>query len=162
MTDKLTRAQREQIIFAHLKGKDDPLYEVIETKHGKYIVKPKQIELEEEETNNEESNNESEEDDYLPPPPPRKNEKTNKQSCKQERRFVPSTHAHASVPASQSSKHRTKQDAKRLLDALTSLINTDDSSYESSSDDYQQAPPLVEPSNYKPTNLSFKRRKLVF
>ena len=133
MTDKLTRAQREQIIFAHLKGKDDPLYEVIETKHGKYIVKPKQIELEEEETNNEESNNESE-DEYL----------------------------QASVPASQSSKHRTKQDAKRLLDALTSLINTDDSSYESSSDDYQQAPPLVEPNNYKPTNLSFKRRKLVF
>ena len=137
MTDKLTRAQREQIIFAHLKGKDDPLYEVIETKHGKYIVKPKQIELEEEETNNEESNSESE-DDYTPPP--RKNEKTNKQS----------------------SKHRTKQDAKRLLDALTSLINTDDSSYESSSYDYQQAPPLVEPNNYKPTNLSFKRRKLVF
>ena len=137
MTDKLTRAQREQIIFAHLRGKDDPLYEVIETKHGKYIVKPKQIELEEEsnneETNNEESNNESE-DEYLPPP--RKNEKTN--------------------------KHRTKQDAKRLLDALTSLINTDDSSYESSDDDYQQAPPLVEPNNYKPTNLNFKRRKLVF
>ena len=135
MTDKLTRAQREQIIFNHLKGKNDPLFEVIETKHGKYIVKPKQIQLEEESAHEEieeESSNEE-----LPPPKKQTKHETN--------------------------KHRTKQDAKRLLDALTSLINSDDSSYESSDEEpSQRAPPLIEPNNYKPTSLSFKRRQLRF
>ena len=140
MTEKLTRAQREQIIFAHLKGKDDPLYEVVETKHGKYIVKPKQVDLEEEESAHE-SIAEEEEDYSPPPPPPKKRWKSDR--------------------VNQSSKHRTKQDAKRLLDALTSLINSDDSSYESEGD-YQRAPPLVEPNNYKPTNLNYKRRRLAF
>lgn len=46
---KLTRRERENIIFQYLKGKPDPLYEVEETCHGKYVVKQKQIQLEEEE-----------------------------------------------------------------------------------------------------------------
>ena len=49
MEAKLSKSQRQQIIFNYLKGQPDPLYEVQETKYGKYIVRPKQIELEEEE-----------------------------------------------------------------------------------------------------------------
>jgi len=49
MTEKLTRRERERIIFQFLKGKPDPLYDVEETCHGKYVVKPKQIQVEEEE-----------------------------------------------------------------------------------------------------------------
>ena len=136
MTDKLTRAQREQIIFNHLKGNVDPLYDVIETKYGKYIVKPKQIELEEE------SNNEEENVDVKQPP--------RKEQVKDETNNRPN-------------KRRTKQDAKRLLDALTSLINSDDSSYESSDEEaLLSAPPLIEANNYKPTNLQFRKRRLAF
>ena len=54
MSDKLKKSEREQIIFNHLRGKDDPLYEVKETKYGKYIVKPKQIQIEEDEDEEEE------------------------------------------------------------------------------------------------------------
>ena len=45
---KLTRRERERIIFQYLKGQPDPLYDVQETNHGKYVVTPKQIEVEEE------------------------------------------------------------------------------------------------------------------
>lgn len=137
MTDKLKKSERERIVFNHLKGIDDPAYEVIETKHGKYIVRPKQIQLEEEEAVEEESKSEPEE---VPPPPV--------------------------VKQTKQVKRRTKQDAKRILDALTHLIeersDDDEDDEDDEADDTLQAPPLVEPNNYNPTNLSFKRRRLAF
>ena len=138
MSDKLTRAQRQQIIFNHLKGKDDPLYEVIETNNGKYIVRPKQFELEEETINepqHEEVEEEEEETINEPPPKPVARPKTDRHK-------------------------RTKQEARRILDALTNLIK--DSSDEYSDDDVVRAPPLVEPNNFNPQQLSFRRRKLAF
>lgn len=137
MSDKLTRAQRQQIIFNHLRGKDDPAYEVIETNHGKYIVKPKQIELEEEEPN-EEPNEE---------PKAPKNDRVTQ--AKRERR---------------KRNRRAKQDAKRILDALTNLINSPGNDEDDdSSEGVQRAPPLIEPSNFNPQpQLSFRRRRLAF
>ena len=145
-SSKLTRAQRQQIIFKFLKGTPDPLYDVIETKHGKYIVKPKQIEVEEEEsvheeqadTQEEESSDESSES-IPPPPPPRKQTYYKRTSSK-----------------------RTKQDARRILDALTSLINSSDYSDDDESYSNQRAPPMIEPNNFNPQQLSFHRRRLVF
>ena len=115
MSDKLTRSQRQQIIFNHLKGKDDPLYEVIETNNGKYIVRPKQFELEEE-TINEPTHEEDEEEEPIDEPPPKPAAR-------------PKTDRHK----------RTKQEARRILDALTNLIK--DSSDEYSDDDVARAPP---------------------
>ena len=137
MSDKLTRSQRQQIIFNHLKGKDDPLYEVIETNNGKYIVRPKQFELEEETINepqHEEVEEEEEETINEPPPKPVARPKTDRHK-------------------------RTKQEARRILDALTNLIK--DSS-DDEDDDVARAPPLVEPNNFNPQQLSFRRRKLAF
>ena len=45
MTRKLTRAEREAIVFDHLKGKSTPGYNVIETKTGHYRVTPVKIEI---------------------------------------------------------------------------------------------------------------------
>ena len=138
-SSKLTRAQRQQIIFKHLKGTPDPLYDVVETKHGKYIVKPKQIEVEEEMVNEEPEETISEES----------NEE------EEEVRQV--------KPSKQANKHRTKQDARRLLDALTSLINSSESSDEDEDYQSQRAPPIIEPNNYNPRpQLSFRRRRLIF
>ena len=143
MSDKLTRAQRQQIIFNHLRGKDDPAYEVIETNHGKYIVKPKQIELEEESIN-EEPNDEPEPSATVPI-----TNDNDKAAAKRERR---------------KRNRRAKQDAKRILDALTNLINNPGNDDEDdSSDDIQRAPPLVEPNNFNPQpQLSYRRRRLAF
>ena len=131
-TNKLTRSQRQTIIFNHLKGIEDPSYQVIETKHGRYIVKPKVIELEEEETINE--------------PPPIKEEETINEVQQ--------------VKPKDFKRKRAKQDAKRILDALTSIIN--DSSDEEPENDYQRAPPIIEPNNFNPSKLSFHRRRLAF
>lgn len=140
MTDKLTRGQREQIIFDFLKGKENPLYEVSQTKYGKYIVKPKQIQIEEEE-----QNEEPEEEEQINEPQPVK-PTYDKQQAKRERR---------------KRNRRAKQDAKKILDALTNLIN---SNYESSDDEQpdHQAPTLIEQPNFGPTKLSFHRRRLAF
>ena len=45
---KLTRRERERIIFEYLKGQPNPLYDVKETSNGKYVVSQKKIEIEEE------------------------------------------------------------------------------------------------------------------
>ena len=37
MTEKLKKSERERIIFNHIKGIEDPLYEVSQTKYEKYI-----------------------------------------------------------------------------------------------------------------------------
>lgn len=144
MTDKLTRAQREQIIFNHLRGKDDPLYEVQETKYGKFIVKPKQIQIEEEE----EAINEV------------KQEKPKQSNSQQDKPVIDKAEARRER---RKRNRRAKQDAKRILDALTNLINSNNGS--DSSDDEQplvQAPQLIEPTNFNPTNLSYRRRRLAF
>ena len=160
-SSKLTRAQRQQIIFKFLKGTPDPLYDVIETKHGKYIVKPKPIEVEEEEavheeqveTQEEESSDESEDYELPPPPPPRKKA---------------SKHLASKQANKQTPNKRTKQDARRILNALTSIINSSDYSDSDSDDDEdesysnQRAPPIIEPNNFNPQQLSFRRRRLVF
>ena len=144
MTDKLTKAQREQIIFNHLKGKEDPLYEVSQTKYGKYIVKPKQIQLEEE-TINEPEAEEEQEDEPINEPQQMK-PTHDKQQARRERR---------------KRNRRAKQDAKRILDALTNLINSNNGS-DSSDDDTPRAPQIIEQPNFNPQQLSFRRRRLAF
>ena len=144
MTDKLTKAQREQIIFSYLKGKPNPLYDVQETKYGKYMVKPKQIEVEEEEVKEPEPEEEPEESINEPKPVKPINDK---QNARRERR---------------KRNRRAKQDAKRILDALTNLINSSNPSDDSSDDEQIKAPPLVEQPNFQPAQVSFKRRRLAF
>lgn len=136
---KLTKSQHQQIIFNYLKGKQDPLYDVSETKYGKYIVKPKQLVEEEEEEAKVETHSEEEE---------------STQSSSDDEPQIEPVKQRKQVKRNQ----RVKQDAKRILDALTSIINETDSS----DDDYQQAPPLVEPNNFHPQQLSFRRRRLAF
>ena len=148
---KLTRSQRQQVIFKFLKGEPDPLYDVIETKHGKYIVRPKRLELEEEETALE------------PEPKPEEEE--------QEPESEPElTYTHTPKKAPKQPKHttkqRTKQDARRILSALAKVLSSSDDdsdSYdENANDTRQHAPPLVERNNFNPVQLSFKRRTLRF
>ena len=67
MVDKLTKAKREQIIFDFLKGKENPLYEVSQTNHGKWLVKARPVEIEEE-TVNEEPEDETEDDEQMNEP----------------------------------------------------------------------------------------------
>ena len=153
MTDKLTKAERERIIFDFLKGKPNPLYEVSETKYGKYIVKPKVIQLEEEEQHEtpEEPEEEEEEEPQVKQmnvPPPSMKPLIDKAEAKRERRRR---------------NRRAKQDAKRILDALTNLINANDESSDELDDETQRAPPLVEQPNIRPVQqLSFRRRRLAF
>ncbi len=45
MAKRLTRAERESIVFDHLKGKPTPGYNVTETKPGHYRVTPVKIEI---------------------------------------------------------------------------------------------------------------------
>lgn len=138
---KLTKSEREQIIFDFLKNKPNPLYEVSQTKYGKYIVKPKLIEVEEEEQQEAEQQEEE--------PKPVKKPVYDKAEAKRERR--------------RRNRH-AKQDAKRILSALTNLINSNNGSDESDDGQpiEQQAPRLIEQPNYGPTKLSFHRRRLAF
>ena len=149
MAEKLTKAERERIIFSFLKGKPDPLYDVQETKYGKYIVKPKQIQIEEEEQHEEPEEEEPEEEEpqmkprNVPPPQVKASNEARRERRKRNR--------------------RAKQDAKRILDALTNLINgnnQDESSDEL--DERPRAPQLVEQPNFNPQQLNFRRRRLAF
>ena len=142
---KLTKSEREKMIFNHLKGIEDPLYDVSQTKYGKWIVKAKQIQLEEEE----QPEQEPEEEEQEQIPQPIKKPTYDKAEAKRERRRK---------------NRRAKQDAKRILNALTNLINSNNGS-DSSDDEQQQAiraPPLVEPNNYNPGPLTFRRNRLRF
>ena len=146
---KLSKSEREQIIFQFLKGKPNPLYDVQETKYGKYIVKPKPIQVEEEEVNEEPKELEEEELEK-PIKPEQVKPIDDKQNARRERR---KRNRHA------------KQNAKRILDALTNLINSNnnDGDDDSSDDDRPRAPPIVEQPNIQPVQqLSFRRRRLAF
>ena len=138
MSNKLTRSERERIVFNHIKGIDDPLYDVQETKYGKWLVKPKQIQIEEEEEHQE-------------PEPVSQIKPTNdKQEAKRERRRR---------------NRRAKQDAKRILDALTNLISSNNDDDESIDDQQQQPQPHVmfeQQANNVPTRKVIKRRVLRF
>ena len=151
MSDKLTRAQREKIIFNHIKGIDDPLYEVSQTKYGKWIVKAKQIQLEEEEAVNE--------------PEPEVQEITSNN------KLQPINDKQQARREKRKRNRRAKQDAKRILDALNNLINSnnepDDESDVIINDQQQQFTPQVSdinPStNYNPVpSLRYRRRVLRF
>jgi len=135
---KLSKSERQQIIFDFLKNKPNPLYTVEETKYGKYIVKPKQIEIEEETIN--------EEPDDEPQPMKPINDR---QQMKRERR---------------KRNRRAKQDAKRILDALTNLINSNnnDESSDDEDEDKPRAPPIIEQPNLNPGPITIKRRRLAF
>ena len=138
MTDKLTKAQREQIIFSHLKGEPDPRYTVEQTKYGKWIVKAKPVEIEEEE----------EAEPELPRPQTPTPQPDSNQSRRERRKR----------------NRRAKQDAKRILDALTNLINGNNNADSSDEDDDERprAPPLVEQPQLQPQQISFRRRRLAF
>ena len=147
MTEKLTRRERERIIFQFLKGKPDPLYDVEETCHGKYVVKPKQIQVEEEEEED------VKEVELVKPTKPADEPKPTKQQLRRERR---------------KQNRRAKQDAYRILEQLNRLLNAnqgiDDSSDDEPIDEQQayRAAPLIEQPNYNNQKLSFKRKRLVF
>ena len=135
MTDKLTRAQREKIIFQHLKGIDDPLYEILQTKHGKYIVRPKAIQLEEESIN--------EEPEVQPVAKTPVKPINEKQEAKREKR---------------KRNRRAKQDAKRILDALNNLISSNSVASDESND---EEPINVQQQQY-PVPVRYQRRVLRF
>ena len=139
---KLTKSERERIIFNHLKGIEDPLYEVTQTKYGKYVVKPKLIEVEEEEAINEP---EQEEETVNEPEPVKPI--NDRQSARRERR---KRNRHA------------KQNAKRILDALTNLINSNNDDESSDDEERPKPPQLIEQPNFNPQKLSFHRRRLAF
>jgi len=149
MTDKLTRREKERIIFDWLKGKPNPLYDVEETCHGKYVVKPKQIQVEEEEEE------EVKEVEPVKQTKPADEPKPTKQQLKRERR---------------KQNRRAKQDAYRILEQLNRLINANneepvnDSSDDEPIDEQQayRAAPLVEQPNFNNQKLSFKRKRLRF
>lgn len=150
---KLTRRERERIIFDYLKGKPDPLYEVHETNHGKYVVEPKQIQLEEE----------SEPEPPQEPVKQLKQDKPSRNQLKRERR---------------KQNRRAKADAYRILEQLNKLLNVNDEpnndssdepasvGYDEALDEEQQyrAPRLIEQPNLnnQPGPLSFKRKRLRF
>ena len=137
---KLTRRERERIIFDYLKGKPDPLYEVHETNHGKYVVEQKQIQLEEEETKEE----------------PIKQEKPSRNQLKRERRRQ---NRRAKADA-----YRILEQLNRLLN--TNEEPSNDSSDDETIPEEQQyrAPQLIEQPNLnnQPGPLTFKRKRLRF
>ena len=147
MTDKLTRRERERIIFDFLKGKPNPLYDVEETCHGKYVVKQKQIQIEEEESEAEQKQ----------PPKPVEQSKPSKQQLKRERRRA---------------NRRAKADAYKILEQLNRLINAsnnqpldeeEESDEMTTNDQAYRAAPLVEQPNLNSNpKLSFKRKRLRF
>ncbi len=62
MAKRLTRAERESIVFDHLKGKPTPGYNVTETKPGHYRVTPVKIEIDSDSEDEAESERPSESD----------------------------------------------------------------------------------------------------
>ena len=152
MTEKLKRSERERIIFNHIKGIDDPLYEVSQTKYGKWIVKAKPIEIEEEESINEELEIQPVVKAPIKQPEPKLT--NDKQDAKREKRRR---------------NRRAKQDAKRILDALNNLISSNNEAYDELSDEepvndqQQYAAQLVSSSNnYNPVPARYQRRVLRF
>ena len=147
MTDKLTRREKERIIFAYLKGQPNPAYDVEETCHGKYVVKPKQVQVEEEE----------EEEAPIEEPKPIKQTdepKLTKQQLKRERR---------------KQNRRAKQDAYRILEQLNRIINANQEADDSSDDEpinepaYRAASLIEQPNlNPNPGPITFKRKRLRF
>ena len=140
---KLTRRERERIIFDYLKGQPNPLYDVKETSNGKYVVTQKKIEIEEEER---------------PEPAPASEPKLSKQQIKRERR---------------KQNRRAKADANRILEQLNRLLNTNDeepigvlsSDDEEPADvgyDQPKAPQLVDQPQFQNQQLSFRRKRLRF
>ena len=140
---KLTRRERERIIFDYLKGKPDPLYEVHETNHGKYVVEQKQIQLEEEETKEE----------------PIKQEKPSRNQLKRERRRQ---NRRAKADA-----YRILEQLNRLLNTNEEPSN-DSSDDEQENDDEEsqgpRAPPIINQPNLNPNPgpLTFRRKRLRF
>ena len=143
MSEKLTRAQREKIIFDFLRGKENPAYTVEQTNHGKYVVKPRVLEIEEEEEVKEPE----------PEPEPKPEPKPSKQQLKRERRRQ---------------NRRAKQDAYRILEQLNRLLNANDQEADDESSDEEQqqyrAPTLIEQPNLNnnPGPISFRRKRLRF
>ena len=135
MTDKLTRREREKIIFNHLKGQPDPLYDVQETSNGKYVVSLKKIEIEEEEEK------------------PEAEPKQSKQQVKRERRRQ---NRRAKADA-----YRILEQLNRLLNVNDEESNDDEEPADVGYDK-PKAPPIIEQSNYNPGPLSFKRKRLRF
>ena len=150
MTDKLTRREREKIIFDFLKGKPNPAYDVQETCHGKYVVKPKQIQIEEEE-------------EEEPP----------KEPVKQVKQEQPPRPSRNQMRREQRKRNRrAKADAYRILEQLNKLLSVneqqpiDESSDEEAQPVEQQyrAPTLIEAPNLNPQPgpITFKRKRLRF
>ena len=170
-TPKLTRRERENIIFQFLKGTPNPLYDVKETNHGKYVVLPKQIQIEEEE-----EKPESRTQDLGPrnqrTKEPNDQSRPSRQQLRRERRKA---------------NRRAKADAYRILEQLNRLLNVQ----EQEADDYERfrnapnnvefndekqiddrlpednqykAPSLIEQPNLnnQPGPLSFRRKRLRF
>ena len=139
---KLTRRERERIIFDYLKGKPDPLYEVHETNHGKYVVEQKQIQLEEEETKEE----------------PIKQEKPSRNQLKRERRRQ---NRRAKADA-----YRILEQLNRLLNTNEEPNNdsSDDDNEALPNEQSYKAPTLINQPNLNPNPgpLTFRRKRLRF
>ena len=74
MAKRLTRAERESIVFDHLKGKPTPGYNVTETKPGHYRVTPVKIEIDSDSEDEAESEHPSESEPELRRPEDRRSE----------------------------------------------------------------------------------------
>lgn len=67
MVTRLTRSERERLIFDFIKGKPTPGYEIIQQDNGKYRIKVKPIEIEEEEESEKEKEIEIKESEHQKP-----------------------------------------------------------------------------------------------
>ncbi len=97
MTSKLSKQKREEIIINHIKGTPDPHYIVTESKAGRYTVKMKPFEIEEDEDEEVEA---EEEDDIEVEQPTSQRE--------------------------QPTPRPKKQNARKLLEQLASMISDDE------------------------------------
>lgn len=118
MSNKLSRAQREKLIFDHLKGLPTPGYDVTECSNGKYLVKPIRIEVEEEEEDEENEDND---------------DTTNEDSESSSEEHI--------MHRSPTRRSLRKQNARELLEQLSQILSDDDD------DDidmtYVQPPPRI-------------------
>lgn len=140
MSSHLTKSERESIIFNHLKGKKTPGYNVIEHPNGKYTVKPIPIEMEEEdidEDTDEDTEEQIEEEEVIDKKP--------------HRVF----------------KSRTKQNARKLLEQLTRIMDEDseddnDNDNDNNKNEYEESTGQYIQKIYKPGPQNWNRRRLVF
>ena len=135
---KLTRAQRERIIIASLKGQETPGYEVIHNDDDSYTVHEKSIIIK------------SESEDDSP-------EEVDAQDDKQEE-IVP-------IEPPRKTKHkgkyigiRNKQNARQLLQQLSELMESDDD-YDDTSDVQDQPVEFYQP-RYQVPQIHYNRRRL--